>query len=74
MADEYLDSKIPPKRDMIGYGRAGKAVTWPNGAKIAVSFVVNFEEGGERTLVNGDTESEVFITEVHRSLSPPLTH
>ncbi|KAJ1535707.1 hypothetical protein HK096_002039 [Nowakowskiella sp. JEL0078] len=50
-------------RDMFGYGDQTPNPMWPNGANIAISFVVNYEEGGENTLLNGDPLSEVFLNE-----------
>ncbi|KAK7025459.1 hypothetical protein VNI00_015987 [Paramarasmius palmivorus] len=52
-----------PQRDFIGYGLDTPRNCWPNGAKIAISFVVNFEEGGESTLANGDEHSEGYLHE-----------
>ncbi|GFZ48909.1 hypothetical protein JCM24511_06658 [Saitozyma sp. JCM 24511] len=46
-----------PDRDYVGYGLEQPRDCWPNGAKIAVSFVLNYEEGGESTLWNGDAKS-----------------
>lgn len=51
-------------RDLVGYGRNPPDARWPGGARVAVSFVVNYEEGGERSLVHGDKVSEVFLHEV----------
>jgi chitin deacetylase len=51
-------------RDLVGYGKNPPYAAWPNGARIAVSFVVNYEEGGERSILHGDKESEVFLHEV----------
>lgn len=51
-------------RDLIGYGRNPPHAAWPNRAKIAVSFVVNYEEGGERSVLHGDKESETYLQEV----------
>lgn len=51
-------------RDLVGYGRNPPHARWPNGARIAVSFVVNYEEGGERSILHGDKESEVYLQEV----------
>lgn len=51
-------------RDLIGYGRNPPYAAWPNRAKIAVSFVVNYEEGGERSVLHGDKESETYLQEV----------
>lgn len=51
-------------RDLIGYGRNPPHAQWPGRAKIAVSFVVNYEEGGERSILHGDKESETYLQEV----------
>jgi putative urate catabolism protein len=51
-------------RDLIGYGDTPPDPHWPNGAKLAVQFVLNYEEGGENTVLNGDPGSEVYLTEV----------
>jgi len=51
-------------RDMIGYGRTPPDPAWPNGAKIAVQFVVNYEEGGENNILHGDEASEAFLSEI----------
>jgi peptidoglycan/xylan/chitin deacetylase (PgdA/CDA1 family) len=48
------------QRDLRGYGRNRPAIVWPNGARIAVSLVVNFEEGGELSIEQGDAETEQF--------------
>lgn len=50
-------------RDFKGYGEKGIACPWPNDAKIAVSFVINYEEGGERSVLTGDGESETALRE-----------
>lgn len=52
------------RRDLIGYGRDGApSFTWPNGARVAISFVLNYEEGAENTQLNGDEGAEAFLTE-----------
>ncbi len=51
-------------RDMIGHGPNPPDPQWPNGAKIAVQVVLNYEEGGERCLLHGDAESEAFLSEI----------
>lgn len=56
--------KAPYPRDLKGYGPNPPDPQWPNGAKIAVSFVVNYEEGGERSILHGDKVSETFLHEV----------
>nr|WP_240722514.1 allantoinase PuuE [Poseidonocella sp. HB161398] len=52
------------ERNMRGYGANPPDARWPGGAKIAVNFVVNYEEGGENCLLHGDTYSEAFLSEI----------
>ena len=49
---------------MTGYGATPPAAQWPNGAKIAVQIVVNYEEGGENNVLHGDAASEAFLSEI----------
>lgn len=51
-------------RDMHGYGATPPAAKWPNGAKIAVQIVMNYEEGGENNILHGDAASEAFLSEI----------
>jgi putative urate catabolism protein len=51
-------------RDLIGYGRDPPDPRWPGGARIAVQFVVNYEEGGENNVLHGDAASEAFLSDV----------
>ena len=51
-------------RDMTGYGAVPPAANWPNGAKIAVQIVLNYEEGGENNILHGDAASEAFLSEI----------
>ena len=51
-------------RDMVGYGRTPPDPRWPGGARIAVQFVVNYEEGGENCVLHGDAASEAFLSEI----------
>lgn len=51
-------------RDLIGYGMQAPRVRWPGGARVAVQFVLNYEEGGERCILDGDGESEAFLSEI----------
>ena len=51
-------------RDMVGYGRNPPDPRWPGGARIAVQFVVNYEEGGENNVLHGDAASEAFLSEI----------
>jgi putative urate catabolism protein len=54
----------PYPRDMIGYGRNPPAADWPDGARIALQFVLNYEEGGENCILHGDPASETFLSEI----------
>jgi len=56
--------KKPYPRDMIGYGRNPPDPKWPEQAKIAVQFVINYEEGGETCILHGDLTSETFLSEI----------
>lgn len=51
-------------RDLIGYAGTPPHPQWPGGAHIALSFVLNYEEGGERCILHGDGESEAFLSEM----------
>ena len=51
-------------RDLYGYGRNPPDSRWPGDARIAVQFVVNFEEGGENNILHGDGASEAFLSDV----------
>ncbi len=54
----------PTPRDLIGYGRTTPDPKWPGGANIAVQFVVNYEEGGESSILDGDKASESLLSEI----------
>ena len=56
MSDSY-------PRDMVGYGRTPPDPKWPGGARLAVQFVMNYEEGGENNILHGDAASETFLSE-----------
>ncbi|MCG3268757.1 allantoinase PuuE [Yoonia sp. I 8.24] len=49
---------------MIGYGAHPPAANWPNGARVAVQIVLNYEEGGENNVLHGDAASEAFLSEI----------
>ena len=51
-------------RDLVGYGRNPPHPRWPNGARICVQFVINYEEGGENNILHGDRASEAFLSEI----------
>ena len=56
----------PPRypRDLHGYGSTPPAASWPGGARVAVSLVLNFEEGGENSILHGDAASEAFLSDI----------
>jgi putative urate catabolism protein len=58
-------------RDLKGYGQNPPSVTWPNNARVALSFVLNYEEGGERCILHGDPESEAFLSEMPSAVPFP---
>lgn len=51
-------------RDMVGYGRTTPDPKWPNRARIALQFVINYEEGGENCILHGDDAAEAFLSEI----------
>ncbi|MBZ0218386.1 MAG: hypothetical protein K8F25_17650, partial [Fimbriimonadaceae bacterium] len=51
-------------RDLAGYGRTPPHANWPEEARVAVQFVINFEEGGENNILHGDAASEAFLSEI----------
>ncbi len=57
-----MKKKYP--RDLIGYGSKNLNIKWPNNARIALQFVLNYEEGGENCVLHGDKTSEVFLSEI----------
>jgi allantoinase len=60
-------------RDLAGYGRTPPDPRWPGRARVAVQFVVNFEEGGENSILHGDAASEAFLTDVLGAMPWPGT-
>jgi len=57
-----MKKKYP--RDLIGYGSKKLNIKWPNNARIALQFVLNYEEGGENCVLHGDKTSEIFLSEI----------
>ena len=51
-------------RDLIGHGPNPPHADWPGGARLAVQFVINYEEGGENNILHGDAASEAFLSEI----------
>ncbi|HET7844403.1 MAG TPA: allantoinase PuuE [Xanthomonadales bacterium] len=64
----------PYPRDLKGYGRTPPHADWPNGARIALQFVLNVEEGGEACVLHGDAGSERFLSEIVGAESYPARH
>ncbi|PCF94723.1 allantoinase PuuE [Vreelandella nigrificans] len=61
-------------RDLVGYGRTPPHANWPGKAKIAVQFVLNYEEGGENSVLHGDAGSEQFLSEILGAPAFPNRH
>ncbi|MEJ6669717.1 MAG: polysaccharide deacetylase family protein, partial [Pseudomonadales bacterium] len=61
-------------RDFEGYGAQPPMANWPNQAQIAVQFVINYEEGGERNVLDGDPHSETFLSEIIGAAAYPDRH
>ncbi len=59
-----MNSSEQYPRDLIGYGPNPPQANWPGGARIAVQFVLNYEEGGENCILHGDQASEAFLSEI----------
>ncbi len=58
-------------RDLVGYGATPPAAQWPGGARVAVQFVINYEEGAENSVLNGDKGSEAFLSDMVGAGSHP---
>ena len=61
-------------RDMIGYGPKPPHAQWPNRARVALQFVLNYEEGGENNVLHGDPASETFLSEIIGAAAFPSRH
>ncbi|KDE99425.1 allantoinase [Mycolicibacterium aromaticivorans JS19b1 = JCM 16368] len=61
-------------RDMVGYGRTPPHPHWPGDAAIAVQFVLNYEEGAENSVLDGDPNSETFLSEMTPAEAFPNRH
>ena len=61
-------------RDLRGYGRVPPHARWPAGARIALQFVLNYEEGAEHCVLDGDAASEVFLSEIVGAQAFPMRH
>jgi len=72
MIDETIDPSYP--RDLAGYGARPPHPRWPGGARIALQFVLNVEEGAENCVLHGDTASETFLSEIIGAAAFPARH
>ncbi|MEN9984498.1 MAG: allantoinase PuuE [Pseudomonadota bacterium] len=68
------DSTQPYPRDLIGYGRDMPHAAWPNASRIALQFVLNYEEGGENSVLHGDVASEQFLSEMFNASAFTARH
>src|SRR5499427_8875696 len=62
------------RRDLKGYGRNTPHARWPGNARVAVQFVLNYEEGGENCVLHGDAGSEQFLSELFNPAAFPARH
>ncbi len=69
-----VTSSTQSARDLIGYGRTPPQPHWPNNARIALQFVLNYEEGAESNIMDGDATSERFLSEIVGAESYPDRH
>ena len=58
-------------RDLAGYGRTPPRAAWPGGARIAVQCVLNYEEGAEANVLDGDAASEAFLSDIANAAPVP---
>ena len=63
------DSTAAYPRALVGYGRTPPQANWPGQARVAVQFVLNYEEGGENATLHGDAGSEQFLSEMFNPAS-----
>src|ERR1700751_4467013 len=71
-ADRASSPRYP--RDLAGYGRTPPYARWPDNARVALQFVLNYEEGGENCVLHGDPGSEQFLSELFNPASYPARH
>jgi putative urate catabolism protein len=69
-----MSSHPPYPRDLAGYGRNPPHAQWPGQARIALQFVLNYEEGGENNVLHGDAGSEQFLSEIIGAAAYPARH
>lgn len=69
-----VSASAPYPRDLVGYGRRPPHPRWPGGARIALQFVLNVEEGAENCVLHGDAASETFLSEMFNPQAFPMRH
>ncbi|WP_409269422.1 allantoinase PuuE [Massilia sp. BHUDP2] len=69
-----MDTYSEYPRDLVGYGRNPPHARWPGGARVALQFVLNYEEGGENCVLHGDPASETFLSEIIGAQAFPMRH
>ncbi|CAN7551266.1 allantoinase PuuE [Massilia sp. LjRoot122] len=69
-----MDTYTHYPRDLAGYGRNPPHPQWPGGARVALQFVLNYEEGGENCVLHGDQASETFLSEIIGAQAFPMRH
>jgi allantoinase len=74
MNNSVYDTTATYPRDLVGYGRNPPHAHWPGKARIAVQFVLNYEEGGENCVLHGDAASEQFLSEMFNPAAYPERH
>jgi len=74
MISSTYDATGPYPRDLRGYGANPPHAQWPGQARIALQFVLNYEEGGENSVLHGDAGSEQFLSEMFNPASYPARH
>jgi len=65
---------VPYPRDMVGYGAQPPHARWPGGARLALQIVLNYEEGGEASVLHGDSAAETFLSEIAGAQPFPARH
>ena len=74
MISSTYDATGPYPRDLKGYGSNPPHAQWPGQARVALQFVLNYEEGGENSVLHGDAGSEQFLSEMFNPASYPARH
>jgi allantoinase len=71
---QHYNTTLPYPRNMAGYGAQPPHAQWPGQARVAVQFVLNYEEGAENSVLHGDAGSEQFLSEMFNPAAYPARH